>query len=97
MLNDTALPPVLPTVGVKLYAVPAAAEVGGVPKIVGALLAGAVTSMLNAGRDADPTPSLTVMTMFENAPTAAGVPESRPVEVSKAAQDGFPEIENVRV
>src|SRR5690606_364173 len=42
-----------------------------------------------------PLPSLTPITMFENVPTAFGVPESRPVLVEKLAHAGMPEIEKV--
>ena len=42
-------------------------------------------------------PSLTLMTMFEYVPASvvAGVPDSRPVDVLKAAHAGFAEMANV--
>ena len=68
----------------------------GVPEIVGALFA-AVTVIEKAGRLADSEPSEAVMTMAANVPAlaAAGVPESRPVDVLKLAHDGLFEMLNV--
>ena len=65
--------------------------VGGVHAIVALPFATWVTLIANAGRDALAEPSLTLITMFEYEPTsaAAGVPESRPVDVEKLAQAGL--------
>jgi hypothetical protein len=87
---------------VKLYGLPTVAEEGGVPEIVGAVFAGAdgaVTVMENAESDELATPSLTLITMFENVPSldVVGVPDSVPVLVLNDAHEGFPEIENVSV
>lgn len=57
----------------------------------------ALTTMLNAGNDADALPSLTEITIFAYVPTAAvvGVPFKFPVEVLKNAHAGLLLIRNV--
>jgi len=54
------------------------------------LLDWALTWMLNAGKEADTCPSLTLTTMFENVPTLEldGVPLTVPVAMLKVAQEG---------
>lgn len=76
--------------GVNEYAEPAFTDVAGVPVMVGARLAGAVTLIINAGNDAVARPSLARMVMFEYVPTSvvAGVPLKRPLAVLKVAQRG---------
>jgi hypothetical protein len=99
MLNVSRSPFGSRAVGVKLYAVPTLAVVGGVPLIVGAVElppppeAGLIT-MLNHS-DAEVTPSVTMTATLENVPAAVGVPEIRPVEVLNVAQDGRLRTENV--
>jgi hypothetical protein len=55
----------------------------------------AVTFRVNAGSDALPAPSLTLITTVVELPTlaVAGVPDSAPVLVLKLAHDGLPEME----
>jgi hypothetical protein len=73
--------------------VPAVTFVVGVPEIVGARFAAALTVIVNPASEAVPPvlPSLTVMTMPLNVPTfwLVGVPLRRPVAVSNAAQAGL--------
>jgi hypothetical protein len=59
--------------------------------MVGGEFGAAVTVRVNAGSDADNDPSLTEMTMLAYEPTLllVGVPDSRPVEVLKVAQEGL--------
>src|SRR6185503_15238233 len=83
--------------GVKAYAVPTVAVVGGVPEIVGARFGAASTVIVNAGSDALAVPSPTLITMLPKAPAAVGVPASRPVAVLKVAQLGRFAIANVSV
>jgi hypothetical protein len=45
--------------------------------------------MPNAGSAMATLPSLTLTTMFENAPAALGVPDNLPVDVLKLAQAGL--------
>ena len=56
----------------------------------------AVTVMLNAASEALAAPSAAVMTIFSVVPVSVifGLPESRPVVVSKLAHDGGFWIEN---
>ena len=74
---------------------------GGVPEIVGAELLGLVcdTVIANAGRLLVSSLSLTLMMMLLLLPvsSAPGVPEIRPVVVSKFAHVGCPVIENLSV
>jgi hypothetical protein len=86
-------------VGVNEYAVPTVTVVGGVPEIVGAWFAAALTVMANAGSETLAAPSLTPITMLAKAPTfaAPGVPVSCPVAVLNAAQLGRFVIANVSV
>ena len=65
--------------------------VAGVPEICGGeFVAVMVTVMENAGRLSEDSPSETLITMLETVPTSAspGVPDKRPVDASKLAQDG---------
>ena len=59
----------------------------------------ACTWIAKAASEAESVPSLALITIFENVPTLAlvGVPERRPVELLKLAQDGGFFTENVRV
>jgi hypothetical protein len=68
-----------------------------VPEIVS--VAAGVTVIAKAGSDADPEPSLTLMTIPVEVPAfaAAGVPLRLPVAVLNVAQEGLPAIEKVRV
>jgi hypothetical protein len=87
-------------VGVNVYAVSCVAVVGGVPEMTGGRFeVAAVTAIENAGIEAVLEPSVTEILMFVNDPVvpAGGVPDSRPVLVSNAAQLGLPAIENVNV
>jgi hypothetical protein len=86
-------------VGVKLYGAATFIEVAGCPEIVGGTLGGLDTVMEKGANDAEATPSLTLMMMFEDVPTfaVAGVPASRPELVLNVAHAGLPEIENVSV
>ena len=74
----------------KLYVVPTVAVVGGLPPIDGGLLAAAATVMVKGVSEADPVPSVTLITIFASLPMAGvpGVPESRPDAGSKLAHDG---------
>ena len=60
-------------------------------------LAAEETVIAKAGSDADPDPSLTLITMPVEVPTlaAAGVPVSLPVAVLNVAHEGLPLIEKV--
>ena len=62
-------------------------------------LAAEETVIAKAGSDADPDPSLTLITMPEVAPTLAsvGVPLRLPVPLLNAAHEGLPVIENFSV
>jgi hypothetical protein len=76
--------------------------VGGVPEIVGGSLAvvtGAVTSIENGGSSALARPLLTLMMMFESAPSSAaeGVPLNVPFSALKLAQTGLFRMRNVSV
>ena len=66
-------------------------EVRGVPLIVGARLAGALTWMVKEVNEAVAVPSLTVIVIRADVPTFAlvGVPDSRPLVVLKVAQLGL--------
>ena len=78
-------------VGVKLYAVSSATEVGGVPEMVGGSLT-LVTVRSNGGSDAEtPAESVTVITIPVVVPTSAlrGVPLNTPVAALKPAHDGL--------
>jgi hypothetical protein len=80
--------------------VPCVAVVAGVPEIVGGRFGvGAVTVIVNGGSEAVFGPSLAEILMLLNVAVIplGGVPESRPVPVSNAAQLGWPTIENVNV
>lgn len=97
-LKESASPSVSLAVGVKVYSFPATSAVDGVPEIVGGGLAGAAgaeTVMEKGESEVRVSPSLTLMTMFENVPTfvLVGVPESWPLAVLKLAHAGLPEIE----
>jgi hypothetical protein len=74
-----------------VYALPATTDVAGAPLITGALFAGAVTEIANAGNDVVALPSLTRMTMFEYVPTCTvvGVPDTLPLEALNVAQFGL--------
>src|SRR6056297_2917791 len=77
--------------GVKLYWLPSVTAFAGLPLIVGAeLVTTACTVMAKADSDDESWPSLTLITMFSWVPASslAGVPERRPVAVSKDAQEG---------
>jgi hypothetical protein len=66
--------------------------VAGVPEIVGARFAAALTVIANGASDTPAaSPSLTLMTMPLNVPTfwLVGVPDSRPVPVLNVAQLGM--------
>ena len=78
---------------------PATTEVGDVPEITGGRLAGALTTIENAGSCAVAWPSLALMTMLLNVPTLldVGVPWSRPVVVLNVAQLGLFAMLNVSV
>jgi hypothetical protein len=71
--------------------------VGGVPLIVGARFGGALTTIENAGNEAESLLSLTLMTMLLNVPMllAPGVPVSAPVFTLNVAHVGRFAIENV--
>ena len=75
-------------VGWKTYCAPTVAAVGGVPLIVGAVFAAALTVIENELSDALTLPSLTLMTMPLVVLVALGVPLSRPVAVSNVAHVG---------
>ena len=66
-------------------------EVAGVPLIVGARLAGALTWIVKEGSDAVACPSVTEIVIRAEVPTLAvvGVPERRPLVVLKLAQLGL--------
>jgi hypothetical protein len=83
-------------VGVNVYSVPTLPVVGGVPEIVGGRF-GCVTTIENAGNDADACPSLTLIAMFANVPAAVGVPDSCPVLPLNVAQAGRFVMLNVSV
>jgi hypothetical protein len=98
MLKVSASPSASDAEGVKLYAVPAVAEVPGVPDIVGGWLDGggddpadAATVIVNALSDAVALPSLTLITMFAYVPVweLEGVPVRVPVEALKVAHTGL--------
>ena len=98
MLNVSGSPFASLAVGVKLYTVPTRALVDGVPLIVGAVFVVDVeldTVMLNDGSEAEDTPSVAMIMMYENVPVAVGVPEIRPVEVLNVAHEGLLRMENV--
>ena len=71
--------------------------VGGVPEMVS--LAAEVTVIPKDGSDADPEPSLTLMTIPVEVPTsvAAGVPLRLPLAGLKVAHEGLPVIEKASV
>ena len=85
-------------VGVKLYACPAVAVVGGVPLITGGRFAD-VTWMLKTASETCAAPSDTEIEIFDVVPTCAvvGVPERRPVDELNEAQAGRLAIANVSV
>ena len=86
--------------GVNEYAVPTFAVFSGVPEIVGAefVATAAAAVMENVGRrDAEVTPSVTMIMIEDAVPAAVGVPESRPVDVLNVAQLGLLRMENVSV
>ena len=62
-MNVSVLPAGSEATGVKPYAVPATTVFAGVPEIVGGA-GGVETTMLNAGREAEAAPSLTVIRML---------------------------------
>jgi hypothetical protein len=98
MLNASASLFASLAAGVKVYAVPTFAVVAGVPEIVGAAFTVAVplAAMLKAGcKDAEVTPSVTMIMMLDVVPAAVGVPLRRPVVVLNVAQVGLLRIENV--
>ncbi len=71
---------------------PSALSIGDVHVNVAEPVAGAVFTVIeNAAREVLVFPSLTLMMMFEDAPTFAadGVPESRPDVVLNVAQTGL--------
>lgn len=55
------------------------------------------TVMLNQGRAAEDTPSVTMIMTYELVPAEVGVPESLPVDVLNEAQDGLLRMEKVTV
>jgi hypothetical protein len=75
-------------VGRKLYAVPAATLVVGVPEIVGGSFGRGFTVSVKGASEAVAWPSLTLIAMPENEPAPVGVPLRRPVEVLNVAQVG---------
>ena len=74
--------------GWKEYCVPTVAVVDGVPLIVGAVFAAALTVIVKALNDALVLPSLTLITMPLVELVAVGVPLNRPVAVSNVAHAG---------
>ena len=91
MLKASVSPFASEAEGWKVYALPATTDVAGAPLITGALFAGAVTEIANAGSEVVAFPSLTLMTMFEYVPTCVvvGVPDTLPVEALNVAQLGL--------
>jgi hypothetical protein len=89
--NVNAFPSGSDAVGVNVYRVPCVAVGGGEPVIAGGrFVVGAVTTIENAASVAVFGPSLTEILMLLNVPVVplGGVPDSRPVRVSNAAQPG---------
>ncbi len=97
MVKVKASPSASVVTGENAYVEPTAMDVAGLPLMVGALLAAAVTVRVKAGREAVTVPSLTLMTIPEWTAAVVGVPESRPVVVLKLAQLGLLAMENPRV
>ncbi len=92
MLYVSVSPSASAPLGWKVYAEPALTLVAGVPEIVGARFAAALTVIANGASDTPAaSPSLTVMTMPLNVPTfwLVGVPDRRPVPVLNVAQLGM--------
>jgi hypothetical protein len=84
-------------VGVKVYAVPTRAVVGGVPVMVGDWFEFGLTVSEKEGSETLVLPSVTEMTMLLQifACSAYGTPESWPVLVENDAKAGLLTIENV--
>src|SRR5687768_6955855 len=80
MVNESVSPSASVATGLKSYACPSRAAVGGAPAIVGAELPAGTTSMANGASSAVELPSVTRMTMSTCTPSAAavGVPPRRP-------------------
>jgi hypothetical protein len=80
-----------------MYWLPVTAWAAGEPEMVS--LAADATVIAKAGSDADPDPSLTLITMPEVVPTlaSAGVPLRLPVALLNVAHEGLPLIEKVSV
>src|SRR5688572_18655225 len=95
--NVSVRPSASLAVGVKVYAVPTRAVVGGVPVMVGDLLAYGFTVSEKDGSETLVLPSVTEMTMLLQtfACSAYGAPESWPVLVENDAKAGLLTIENV--
>lgn len=77
-------------VGVNEYAAPGARLVNGLPLTTGERLvvAGAVTTIVNAGSDTEDLPSLTLIVIPAKVPAVGGVPDNTCVVVLKVAQLG---------
>jgi hypothetical protein len=74
-------------VGRKLYELPTATVVVGFPEITGGRLL--LTVIANVGNEAFDLPSVTVMRILFQVPTAVGEPYSLPVETLKLAHAGL--------
>src|SRR5918994_2117829 len=75
-------------VGAKRYAAPTATDVAGVPEMTGATLSRRAARIENRSGALELVPSLTVIWMPLQYPSAVGVPLSTPVDVENDAHDG---------
>lgn len=76
--------------GVKEYVLPTCTDAEGEPLITGGVGATPFTTVMEkAGSATRVVPSLTRITIFDDVPTAPGVPESLPVSLEKRAQVGL--------
>jgi hypothetical protein len=84
-------------VGLNEYTLPIVAVVSGEPESVGATLDADVARSENAANEVVLTPSVTLIDTPVHRPTALGVPNRRPVLVSKLAHEGLLAMLNMSV
>jgi hypothetical protein len=87
--NVNASPFASEALGLKLYALPLAIDLSGVPEMTGAAFAADFTVRVKAGSEDVSLPSLALMMMLLYVAALVGVPDSLPVVVLNVAQLGL--------